>query len=283
MSTKLTSPVINGSAVVKKDTFPVLEMSCAACAVSVESMLKSTAGVKDAGVNFANQTAWVEYDQKQTQPVDLQQAVRSIGYDLIVDVEDPQAVQAEAQRKNYETIKSRTIWSSVLAFPVVILGMFFMDMPYASYISMILTAPVVFYFGRNYFINAWKQAKHRTANMDTLVALSTGIAFLFSTFNTFFPEFWHARGIHAHVYFEAAAVVIAFISVGKLLEEKAKSNTSSALKKLMGLQPKTVIAIVDGAEKEIPTTTVKVHDKLSSPAWRKNSGRWCSHIRLVLC
>lgn len=246
-----------GKSSFKKETFPVLDMSCAACAVSVESMLKSTAGVKDAGVNFANQTAWVEYDAQQAKPADLQNAVRSIGYDLVVDVEDPQAVQEEAQRKHYEEVKSRTIWSSILAAPAVVIGMFLMDIPYANYISMALTAPVVFYFGRSFFINAWKQARHRTANMDTLVALSTGIAFTFSVFNTFFPEFWHARGLHAHVYYEAAAVVIAFISLGKLLEEKAKSNTSSAIKKLMGLQPKTVKAIVDGEEKEIPISVVK--------------------------
>jgi Cu2+-exporting ATPase len=242
----------------KRDTFPVLEMTCAACAVSVESMLKATAGVNDAGVNFANQTAWVEYDAKQTKPSDLQNSVRSIGYDLVVDVEDPQAVQEEAQRRHYEEVKNRTIWSSILAVPVVIVGMFFMDMPYGAYISMILSAPVVFYFGRNYFINAWKQARHGKANMDTLVALSTGIAFIFSAFNTFFPEFWHSRGIHAHVYYEAAAVVIAFISLGKLLEERAKSNTSSAIKKLMGLQPKTVRVIVDGTEQELPIASVKV-------------------------
>jgi Cu2+-exporting ATPase len=246
----------------KKETFPVLEMTCAACAVSVESMLKSTAGVKDAGVNYANQTAWVEYDPKQAKPSDLQSSVRSIGYDLVVDVEDPQAVQEESQRKHYEAVKKRTIWSSILALPVVIIGMFLMDLPYGNYISMVLTAPVVFYFGRNFFINAWKQARHGKANMDTLVALSTGIAFIFSVFNTFFPEFWHARGLHAHVYYEAAAVVIAFISLGKLLEEKAKSNTSSAIKKLMGLQPKTVRAIIDGVEQEIPIAVVKVGYKI---------------------
>lgn len=246
----------------KRETFPVLEMTCAACAVSVESMLKSTAGVKDAGVNFANQTAWVEYDAKLAKPVDLQNSIRSIGYDLVVDVEDPQAVQDEAQRRHYESVKQRTIWSSILSVPVVIIGMFFMDMPYGTYISMVLTAPVVFYFGRNFFIHAWKQAKHGKANMDTLVALSTGIAFIFSVFNTFFPDFWHSRGVHAHVYFEAAAVVIAFISLGKLLEEKAKSNTSSAIKKLMGLQPKTVRAIVDGVEQEIPIAVVKVGYKI---------------------
>jgi P-type Cu2+ transporter len=241
-----------------KQSFPVLEMSCAACAVSVESMLKSTAGVKDAGVNYANQSAWVEYDEKIAKPVDLQTAVRSIGYDLVVDVEDPQAVKEASQHKVYQEVKNRTIWSSILSVPVVILGMFFMDWPYGNYISFILTAPVVFYFGRNFFINAWKQAMHRMANMDTLVALSTGIAFLFSTFNTFFPEFWHARGIHPHVYYEAAAVVIAFISLGKLLEERAKSNTSFAIKKLMGLQPKIVRAIVDGVEQELPIAAIHI-------------------------
>lgn len=242
----------------KRESFPVLEMTCAACAMSVESMLKSTAGVKDAAVNFANQTAWVVYDDKITKAADLQKSVRAIGYDIVVDVEDPQAVHEAAQRKNFENIKTRTLWSLILALPVVVIGMFFMDMPYGNHLSMILSAPVVFYFGRVYFINAWKQAKYGTANMDTLVALSTGIAFLFSAFNTLFPEFWHARGIHAHVYFEAAAVVIAFISLGKLLEEKAKSGTSSAIKKLIGLQPSAVRAIVDGIEKDIPIGSVAV-------------------------
>jgi P-type Cu2+ transporter len=241
-----------------RQNFPVLEMTCAACAVSVESMLKATAGVTDASVNFANQTALVDYDPAVAKPADLQNAVRSIGYDLVVDVEDPQAIKEEAQRKQYQEIKWRTIWSSILSVPVVIIGMFLMDMPYGNYISMMLSGPVVFYFGRTFFVHAWKQARHGKANMDTLVALSTGIAFLFSMFNTFFPEFWHSRGVHAHVYYEAAAVVIAFISLGKLLEGRAKSNTGSAIKKLMGLQSKTVWAIIDGVEKEIPIATVKV-------------------------
>lgn len=241
-----------------KQSFPVLEMTCAACAVSVESMLKATAGVKSASVNYANQTALVEYNTAEASTTDLQNAVRSIGYDLIIDVEDPQAVKEEAQHKQYEEIKTRTIWSSILSLPVVIIGMFFMDMPFGNYISMILAAPVVFYFGRTFFIHAWKQARFGKANMDTLVALSTGIAFLFSAFNTFFAEFWHTRGLHAHVYYEAATVVIAFISLGKLLEERAKSNTGSAIKKLMGLQPKTVHALVNGVEMEMPIASVKV-------------------------
>lgn len=239
-------------------TFPVLEMTCASCAVSVESMLKATKGVIDAGVNYANQSAWVDYDKSVATPIDLQNAVRSIGYDLVVDTEDPQAIQEESQQKSYEDIKQRTIWSAILAVPVVILGMFFMDFPYGNYISMLLTAPVVFYFGRNFFLHAFRQARHGKANMDTLVALSTGIAFIFSVFNTFFPSFWHSRGIHPHVYYEAAAVVITFISLGKLLEERAKSKTSSAIKKLMGLQPKTVRVLVNGAEQELPIASVKV-------------------------
>ncbi len=246
----------------KRQTFPVLEMTCAACAISVQSMLKSAPGVTEASVNFANQSAFVEFDENMTKPGDLQNVVRSIGYDLIVDVDDPQAAKEEAEKRQYQVIKRRTIGSSLLALPVVIIGMFFMDIPYGNYISMALTAPVVFYFGRNFFSNAWKQSKFGKANMDTLVALSTGIAFLFSSFNTFFPEFWHARGLHAHVYFEAAAVVIAFISLGKLLEEKAKSNTSSAIKKLMSLQPKTVKVMVGGVETELPISSVTTGDTI---------------------
>ncbi|WP_207512634.1 heavy metal translocating P-type ATPase [Longitalea luteola] len=240
-----------------RKTFPVLEMTCAACAISVESMLKSAAGVKDAGVNFANQTAWVEYDPAIATTTDLQKTVRSIGYDLVIDEANSNEIKEAAQREHYKALQQRTIWASVLSVPVVIIGMFFMDMPYGNYISMLLTLPVVAWFGRSFFINAWKQARHGKANMDTLVALSTGIAFLFSAFNTINPGFWHARGIHPHVYFEAAAVIIAFISLGKLLEERAKYNTSSAIKKLMGLQPKTVRVIMNGREQELPVSAVQ--------------------------
>jgi P-type Cu2+ transporter len=241
-----------------KETFPVLEMTCAACAVSVESMLKSVEGVKDAGVNFANQDAWVEYDPAVATPLQFRETIRSIGYDIIIEKENQEEIKETAQKKHYGAVKQRTIWSSILSVPIIIIGMFFMDLPYGNYMMMALATPVVFYFGRSFFVNAWKQAKHGKANMDTLVALSTGIAWLFSAFNTLFPEFWHARGLHAHVYFEAAAVVIAFISLGKMLEEKAKSNTSSAIKKLMGLQPKTVtLMLEDGHTDEIPVSQVK--------------------------
>ncbi|MGN7824703.1 heavy metal translocating P-type ATPase [Chitinophaga sp. 22536] len=246
-----------------KETYPVLEMTCAACAVSVESTLGSVEGVSAAGVNFANQTAWVEYNPGITTPEQLRDAVRSVGYDIVIEKENQDEIKEAAQQKHYQAVKQRTIWASVLSLPIVVIGMFFMDMPYGNWIMMALATPVVFFLGRSFFVNAWKQARHGKANMDTLVALSTGIAWVFSAFNTIYPEFWHQRGLHAHVYFEAAAVVIAFISLGKLLEERAKSNTSSAIKKLIGLQPKTVLLVdASGDTREVPIATVKVNDVL---------------------
>ena len=243
--------------ILKKQNFPVLEMSCAACAVSVESILKATPGVASAAVNYANQSALVEYDPATAKPEDLQNAVRTIGYDLVIQTENAQEVVEEAQLLHYKDLKQRTLWSSIITAILGILGMFLMDAPYAPYVSMLLSIPVIFFFGRNFFINAWKQGRRGKANMDTLVALSTGIAFIFSTFNTFYPEFWHSRGLEAHIYFEAAAFIITFISLGKLLEERAKSKTSSAIKKLMGLQPKDVQVIFDGVEKTIPIAQVQ--------------------------
>ncbi len=251
------------------DTFPVLEMSCAACAMSVESILKSTKGVANATVNFASHTAWVEYDTAVTSPADLQNAVRSIGYDLLVEEENREEVQAEHRLKHYQSLKRRTISSAVLAIPVFIIGMFFPDLAAGKYISMLLTMPVVFYFGRHFFVNAWKQGRHGRANMDTLVALSVGIAFLFSAFNTFLPEFWLARGIQPHVYFEAAATIVVFVSIGKLLEEQARSKTSSAIRKLMGLQPSTVTVVKNGVHQQVPIAEVRVGDMILVRAGEK--------------
>lgn len=248
-------PALNGQ--VSKGTFPVTGMTCAACASSVESMISHTPGVKSASVNFATNSVLVEYENSVTTEK-LREAVQSIGYDLLVGEEDPSAKQEELQRKHYQEVKSRTLWSALLTLPVFIIGMFLMEWQAGRWISLVLTIPILFWFGRNFFINAYKQARHGKANMDTLVALSTGIAFIYSLFNTLFPEYWHSRGIHPHVYYEAAVVIITFISLGKLLEEKAKSNTSSAIKKLMGLQPKTLKAIVDGEEREIPISAVQV-------------------------
>jgi len=247
-----------------KRTFPVLGMTCASCAVSAESILKYETGVVTASVNFATGNLTVEYLPNMTDALKLQKAIQSIGYDLLVEAENNQQETLEAiHAQNFRKLKSKTIWAVILSLPVVVIGMFFMEMPYANEIMWLFSTPVVVWFGKDFYINAWKQTKHRSANMDTLVALSTGIAYLFSIFNILFADFWHQRGLHAHVYFEAASVVIAFILLGKLLEEKAKGNTSSAIKKLMGLQPKTVIVIQpDGTEKQIAIEDVNAGDMI---------------------
>ena len=225
------------------EAFPVTGMSCAACASSVESILSHTKGVQQAEVNFATELVWVEYEESLS-PEDLHEALKKVGYGLLWSTDDSGDELAEAQKKAheeyYQQVKTRTIASILLSIPVVIIGMGFMDWQFGRWISLVLSLPVLFYFGRHFYVNAWKQARHGQSNMDTLVALSTGIAFLFSLFNTLFPQVLLSRGYEVHVYYEAAVVIIAFVSLGKWLEERAKSNTSTALKKLMGLQPKNV-------------------------------------------
>ena len=245
-----------------KETFPVLEMSCAACAGRVDKILNAQPGVSEATVNYAAATVNIAYDPAVTSPETLRKFLQSGGYDIIIEKSEDTADELErAHAQRYRRLKSRTVWAIVLSIPIVMVGMFFMNIPYANEIMWILSTPVIFWLGRGFFINAWKQLRHRSANMDTLVALSTGIAYLFSLFNLFFPDFWISRGVHPHVYFESAAVIIAFILLGRLLEERAKGNTSSAIKKLMGLQPKTVtVAAADGSTQEIPIARVETGD-----------------------
>ncbi|MBN9485271.1 MAG: copper-translocating P-type ATPase [Bacteroidetes bacterium 43-93] len=247
-----------------KKTYPVLNMTCAACAVSTESMLKNQPGVVNASVNYANASTNVEFIPSLTDVQKLKAALQSIGYDLMTDEsEDAKEALEEIHQNKFRSLRNKTVATIILSIPLMVIGMFFMDIPYANYIMWALATPVVGITGRHFFINAWKQAKHRTANMDTLVALSTGVAYLFSVFNTLKPHYWHNRGLHAHVYFEASAVVIAFILLGKLLEEKAKGNTSSAIKKLIGLQPKTVTVVHHGGHQmEMPIGKVQVGDTL---------------------
>ena len=237
-------------------------MSCASCSARVEKTLNRQPGVRKATVNYASAMATVEYDSQNCSPEALQQAVQNAGYDLLIkqDENTPDKVE-QAHDKKYRALKFRATWAIVLSVPVMVIGMFFMDMPYANLIMWLFSTPVVFWLGRSFFTSAWKQLKHGTANMDTLVANSTGIAYLFSLFNMLFPEFWLERDIHPHVYFEAASVIIAFILLGRLLEEKAKGNTSSAIRKLMGLQPKTVTVITGpSSEKVVPIEQIRPGD-----------------------
>lgn len=247
-----------------KNTFPVLGMTCASCASSAESIVAFEPGVISSSVNLATGYLTVEYLPNMTDASRLQKALQSIGYDLLIVEETKQQESLETiHEAKFKKLKDKTLWAVILSVPVVAISMFFMELPYANEIMWALSTPVVLWLAKDFFINAWKQAKHRSANMDTLVALSTGIAYIFSVFNMLFADFWHQRGIHAHVYFEAAAVIIAFILLGKLLEEKAKGNTSSAIKKLMGLQPETVLVIQpDGTEKLTPIEDVMTGDVL---------------------
>lgn len=234
-----------------RNTYPVLNMSCASCAVSAESMVKSVPGVIQASVNYGTGNLFVEFIPGVTDMPTIRKAIQSIGYDLLVEESEWMEESLEAiHQQKYRELKKRTILAVIFALPVFLIGMFFMHMPYANIIMWVFTTPIIFWLGKDFFIHAWKQAKHGSANMDTLVALSTGIAYLFSVFNMLFPQFWEARGLEAHVYFEAAAVIIAFILLGRLLEEKAKGNTSDAIKKLAGLRPDTVTIITpEGMEK----------------------------------
>lgn len=244
-----------------KRTFPVTGMTCAACASSVETILQYTDGIHSASVNFATNTVQVEWDDRLT-PESINSALQDVGYGIIISEKSVSESVQEEQTKNYQEVKNRTIGAGLLTLPVFILGMFFMDWESGKWISLVLSIPVLFYFGSHFYVNAWKQARHRKANMDTLVALSTGIAFIFSAFNTFFPEFWHARGIHPHVYYEAATLIVVFISFGKMLEERAKSQTGTALRKLIGLQPKTLTRIQNGQQEEIKIEEVQLGDRI---------------------
>lgn len=245
----------------QKKIFYVTGMMCAGCAATVENTVAGQKGVEEARVNFAASTIMVDYDAAEVTPVDLQQVVRAAGYDLLIDDEDK---VEDIQQKEFCQLKRNTLGSVVLSLPVFIVGMFFMHMPYGDWIMLVFTLPVVLIFGRSFFINAWLQLKHGRASMDTLVAVSTGIAFLFSLFNTFYPEYWTNRGLEAHVYYEASSVIIALILLGRLLESRAKNKTSSAIRRLMGLQPKMVVRVSeDGSEHEIPVKAVQFGDVLS--------------------
>ncbi|MDR1755457.1 MAG: heavy metal translocating P-type ATPase [Culturomica sp.] len=252
-----------------KKTFPVLDMGCASCAAKVEKKLNNREGVSTATVNYAAATATVEYNPQQVTPEALRETVREAGYDLLIHSGDPEDAEdlpddPEAFRTaKFRQLKRRTVWAILLSIPLFILGMWGTGIPYANQIMCALSAPVVFRLGSRFFTDAWKQLKHRSADMNTLVALSTGIAWIFSLFNMLFPAFWLSRGIEPHVWFEASSVIIAFILLGRLLEERAKGNTSSAIKKLMGLQPKTVTVIDNaGVQREIPVDRVKTGDIL---------------------
>lgn len=246
---------------INKKNFPVLGMSCAGCSARVEKTLNKQPGIISASVNLAAAMATVEYNADECTPEQLKEAVQKIGFDLIIEEKKEVQKEAEEVRKNhYKALKIKTLLAIILALPVSVIAMFFHDMPYASQIMAVLSAVVVFGLGNGFFVNAFKLLTKGGANMDTLVALSTGISFLFSLFNMFFPEYLLRHGITPHVYFEAASMIVAFILLGRTLEDRAKGNTAEAIKKLMGLQPKKVTVMRNGTEMETDIDMLMVGD-----------------------
>ena len=228
----------------RRRNFPVQGMGCAACVARVENTLKACPGVNKVSVSLASNTAQVDYDPDRTTPAALQKAVRDAGYELLVDGTDDEAdSEAETARQDaYKSLKKDTVIACVLAALVMLIGMGFNDFPGKGFVLWGLATPVVFWCGRRFFKAGFSALRHGAANMDTLVALSVSISYLFSIFNLLFPQVWTSQGLEAHLYFESATMIVAFILIGRLLEERAKHSTTAAIRKLMDLQEKHSLA-----------------------------------------
>ena len=249
----------------KEVRFPVTGMSCAACAASVESMISAQDGVDSANVNYGSASVGVSYDPKTISPKEIKAAVQSVGYDLIIIEDDTEATRIfDASKKSaYQRLKSQTIGAILLTLPIMAIAMAFPNIPWANEMMLALTLPIIGWFGRGFFLRSVKQIRYRMMTMDTLVALSTGIAFVFSLFNTIYPEYWERSGLTAHVYYEAAAAIISFVLLGKLLEERAKTKTGKAIKKLLALQPSNVTKIEsDGSFKVVSINELAIGDHI---------------------
>jgi Cu2+-exporting ATPase len=236
-----------------KETYKVAGMTCAACAISVESYLSPLKGINNVAVNYPNQSVALDYDINKISIETIRQKIKEIGYDILIgETKETQKVFEELEEKRLKGLRSKLIFSAIFSFPLFVMAMFLMgEIPYENWIMMSLSIPVLFWSGSEFFIIAWKKLKHFSANMDTLVALSTGVAFIFSVFNTIYPQYFLNRGVTPHVYYESAVIIITLILLGRFFEEKAKSKTSSAIKKLIGLKPKQVTVIRNGEEKII--------------------------------
>jgi len=242
-----------------KEIYKVEGMSCTACAASVNSMLSAVDGVSSANVNFANQTVLVEFDPEKATVKKLEEAVSQIGYRLITD-KNLMADEDAREAWRLKQARINLIASFSFALPVFIISMFLPRLPYRSWIMLLLSCPVMFWFGREFFVIAFKRARFRSTNMDTLVAMGSGTAFLFSLYNTIFPKAHEAMVMGSNIYYEAAVVIISFILLGRYLEERARSKTSTAIRKLINLGVKTARVIRNGEEKEVLISKVRIGD-----------------------
>lgn len=269
-----------------KKTIPVIGMACSVCSANVERKLNSLEGINSATVSLAGRTALVDYDPEKITLEDMKREISNAGYDLVIEADRS---AEEINRREFTLLKRKTLLSWLFAILVmaffmgwVSIGMenttsmgdgMMMDSHTSAFnnqISLIIALLNMVYCGRMFYVSAWKQLKHRTANMDSLVALSTLIAFLFSTFNTFFGEMvWGARGIEWHTYFDASVMIITFVLTGRCLEEKAKDGTASSIKQLMGLQPKTARLVTSEKLEEVPISTIQRGDVIEVRAGEK--------------
>lgn len=247
-----------------RNEFSVGGMSCASCAVSLQTYLESQEGIDEVTVNYPNQSAAVTYNSNAVTVDQLKAYAQNIGYELISGSDEERLTHTkDADRQRLTSLERKLVAAVILSLPVFIISMFLMgNVPYAHWIMLVLSIPVLGWSGSEFFVNAWKKIRHGATNMDTLVALSTGIAFLFSLFNTLFPSFWIQRGLEPHVYYESATIIITLILLGRYLEENARRKTSSAIEQLIGLQPKTVTAIRNDEEVTLPINEVIVGDLL---------------------
>ena len=246
-----------------KRTIPVVGMACASCSANVERKLNSLPGITSATVSLPGRSALVDYDPEQISLMDMKAEINGIGYNLIID--DGQSVE-EIEKREYVLLRRKTIISWLFAIVGMAISMRWIDLGSArmtNQTAMLIALANLLYCGKQFYVSAFRQIRHRTANMDTLVALSTCIAFLFSAFNTFWgDEVWTTRGIVWHTYFDASVMIITFVLTGRLLEEKAKDGTASSIRKMMGLAPKTAHIVNGDQVEEVPLSTIEVGDIL---------------------
>lgn len=246
-----------------KKTIPVIGMACSACSANIEKKLNSLNGITSASVSLPSRSALVDFNPDEVSLTDMKAAINAIGYDLVIE-EGRSAVEIE--KRAYTLLKRKAILSWIFAIGVMAISMHWINLGNnntSNQVALLVALGNMLYCGKQFYVSAWKQLKNGLANMDTLVALSTLIAFLFSVFNTFWGEaVWSSRGIVWHTYFDASVMIITFVLTGKLLEEKAKDGTASSIREMMGMSPKTA-HIVDGDKvEEVPISTIEVGDLL---------------------
>lgn len=246
-----------------KKTVPIIGMACSACSANVQRKLDELEGIRKAQVNLVGRSAFIDYDENSITLEQIKKEINSIGYDMVI--EENRSAE-EISKREYVLLRRKTILSWIFSVAVMAVSMQWINLgskEYADQMAMLIAIFNIVYCGKTFYITAIKQLRHGTANMDTLVALSTGISFIFSTFNTFWGDaIWGIRGISWHTYFDASVMIITFVLTGRLLEEKAKDSTATSIRKLMGMAPKTA-HIVNGQEiEEVPISTIEVGDLL---------------------